>query len=68
MTPDDNKERQRAQAAAKVKHFVDLANDEWPMRCELIRYRAREVYQQFVELQKAGFSVAQALDLCWRQL
>ncbi|MBD8531538.1 MULTISPECIES: hypothetical protein [unclassified Massilia] len=68
MTPADNKERKRAQAAAQVKEFVEMANENWPMRCELIRYRAREVHQQFVELQKAGFTDAQAIELCWRQL
>ena len=68
MTHDDSKERLRAQTAAKVKQFVDLANEEWPMRCELIRYRAREEYQRFVELQKAGFTLAQALEICWRQM
>lgn len=68
MTQDDNKDRQRAQVAAQVKQFVEVANENWPMRCELIRHRAREAHQQFVELQKAGFTVAQALELCWRQL
>jgi hypothetical protein len=68
MTQDDSKDRQRAQMAAQVRQFVDIANENWPMRCELIRHRAREVHQQFVELQKAGFTLAQALEICWRQM
>lgn len=64
----DNKDRQRAQLAGQVKQFVATANENWPMRCELIRYRAREVHQQFLELQRAGFTDAQALELCWRPM
>jgi len=68
MTHDDNKDRQRAQVAAHVKQIVDETNENWPLRCELIRCRVREIRQQFQELQKAGFTDAQALDLCWRAL
>lgn len=68
MTQDDNKDRQRAQQAAKIRALMESANEEWPMRCELIRYQVREARQRFLELQKVGFNDAQALDLCWRQM
>jgi hypothetical protein len=65
-TADDSKERQRAQLAGQVKQAIQNMNDNWPMRCELIHYRAREIRLQFLELQKAGFTEAQAIELCWR--
>ena len=68
MNPAEDKDRQRAQLAAQVKQILDTANENWPIRCEIIRSRVREIRQQYLELQKAGFTDAQALELCWRPL
>ena len=68
MSTSQDQDRQRAYLAAQVRQLVDTANENWPIRCEIVRIRAREIRQNYLELQKAGFSDAQALELCWRPM
>jgi hypothetical protein len=58
----------RAKLARDVAEALRAQVENRPMRLELIAATARECFDKFQALQRAGFTVPQALDLCWRNL
>jgi thiazole synthase ThiGH ThiG subunit len=58
----------RAKLARDVAESLRIRAESRPMYLELITATARDWFDKFQALQKAGFTAAQALELCWRPL
>ncbi len=63
---DDNKEREKAKLASYVAGIVSDVQGRWPIELELMALKARRVFANYQALVKAGFTEAQAVEICWR--
>lgn len=58
----------RAKMAREVAEVLRAKAENRPLHLEIIAATARDWFDKFQALQKAGFTQAQALELCWRPL
>jgi hypothetical protein len=59
-TPDEQ-ERLRANALSALR------NTDWKLQAALFDYQARQMFVKFKACKDNGFSVTEALSLCWRK-
>lgn len=65
---DDAADAARAKLAREIGEALRIKAENCPMHLEVVAATARDWFDKFQALQKAGFTAAQALELCWRPL
>lgn len=66
QSKQDVREAARAKRAAAWADALEQAREDRPISLEMMAYRCQEWRDRYLALQKAGFTPAEALELCWR--
>ena len=64
----DGTKDQEEQTKVAIELAIKSMRDTWPLQLDMIKLKAEIAFGRYTQLKKAGFTEAQALELCTKEV